>query len=315
MTNASNGWPDLSGPEMQPTIETLHLWSQVAGKIRLMMTPWINHGWHVPLYVSASGLTTGLIPTVKGAFSLEFDFISAQLVVRDTDGKYGNVPLRPQSVAQFYAATLEILGALGVEVQLDPMPCEIEDALKFHDDHVVRSFDAEAARAYWRALVRTHRVLQVFRSRFLGKCSPIHLFWGSFDLAVTRFSGRPAPRHPGGAVHMPDAVAREAYSQEVSSAGFWPGSGKVERPSFYSYAYPAPAGFADASVQPQAAFFDRDLGEFLPPYDAVVASPDPDGDLLSFLQSTYDAAADLAHWDRQSLEGPTGSLGKPPSGA
>ena len=315
MTTLAYEWPDLSGLELRPTVETLHLWSQVVGKIRLMMTPWINHGWHVPLYVSANGLTTGLIPAGRSGFSLEFDLVGDGLAIRDTNGKYGRVPLRRQSVADFYGATMGVLGAMGIEVRLDPMPCEIADAVRFHDDHVVRTYDGEAARAYWRALVQTHRVLQVFRSRFVGKCSPIHLFWGSFDLAVTRFSGRTAPRHPGGAVHMSDAVAREAYSQEVSSAGFWPGGGRVEAPSFYSYAYPAPAGFSDASVRPEAAGYDVVLGEFLLPYDAVSSSSDPDGDLLSFLQSTYEAAADLAHWDRRSLEGPTGPVGRPPEGA
>ena len=314
MTISTCAWPDLSGFELRPTIETLHLWSQIVGKIRLMMTPWINHGWHVPLYVSASGLTTGLIPGGLNGFSLEFDLLGDELAIRDTDGKYGRVPLRRQSVADFYAATMGTLGALGIEVQLDPMPCEIADAVRFHDDHVERTYDGEVARAYWRALVQTQRVLHVFRSRFVGKCSPIHLFWGSFDLAVTRFSGRAAPRHPGGAVHMPDAVAREAYSQEVSSAGCWPGGGRVKSPSFYSYAYPVPAGFSDASIRPQAAGYDSELGEFLLPYDAVSSSSDPDGDLLSFLQSTYEAAADLAHWDRRSLEGPTGPLGRPPDG-
>jgi hypothetical protein len=314
MTSTSNGWPDLSKFELQPTIQTLHLWSQVVGKIRLMMTPWINHGWHVPLYVSASGLTTGLIPSGRNAFSLEFDLIGGELVMRNTDGKYGNVLLRSQSVAEFYAATMATLGAFGTEIHLDPMPCEIAEAVRFHDDHVVRTYDGDAARAYWRALVQTNRVMQIFRSRFLGKCSPIHLFWGSFDLAVTRFSGRTAPRHPGGAVHMPDAVAREAYSHEVSSAGLWPGGGKVKTPSFYSYAYPAPAGFSDANVRPALAHFDTALGEFLLPYDAIASSPDPDGDLLNFLQSTYEAAADLAHWERKTLEGPTGPIGRPPAG-
>lgn len=311
----TNAWSSLSGLDLQPTLEALHLWSQVVGKVRLMMTPWTNHSWHVPLYVSARGLSTGLIAAGARAFEIEFDLIGDVLIVRDTGGRECRVPLVAQSVADFYAATMLALSDLDLPVEINTTPCEIPDAIPFPADDRVRAYDGDTARAYWRALVQVHRILQQFRSRFLGKCSPIHLFWGSFDLAVTRFSGRKAPRHPGGAPHMPDAVAREAYSQEVSSAGFWPGGGTVDGPAFYSYAYPAPAGFANAPIQPAAAHFDPALGEFLLAYDAVATAADPDAALLSFLQTTYEAAADLAAWDRDNLEGPSGPLGHPPPNA
>ena len=310
-----NGWPDLSQLDLQPTTEALHLWSQVVGKIRLSLTPWINHSWHVPLYVSARGLTTGLIPSDPCAFEIEFDLISDALIIRDTNGQEKHVALTQQSVATFYTQTVRALSNLGINVHIDPMPCELPEAVPFHSDDVVRAYEEETARTYWRALVQTHRVFQIFRTRFVGKCSPIHMFWGSFDLAVTRFSGRKAPPHPGGMPHVSDAVARDAYSQEVSSAGFWPGSGTVTTPSYYSYTYPVPNGFAEVRAQPDAARYDADMGEFLMPYDAVRKSADPDATLLSFLQSTYEAAANLAHWDRQFLEGPTGPTGHPPAGA
>ncbi len=312
MPNPETDWPDLSTVDLQPTIGTLHLWSQIVGKVRLRMTPWENHGWHVPLYVSARGLTTGFIPAGRKALSIDFDLLSDQLLLRDTEGGVGHVGLHGQSVAAFFEATMSSLRALGLEVRIDRMPNEIAGAVPFHTDHGMRGYDGTVARTYWRALVQVQRVLQLFRTRFLGKCSPIHLFWGSFDLAVTRFSGRRAPPHPGGMPHLADAVAREAYSHEVSSAGFWPGGGPVGEPSFYSYAYPSPAGFAQAAVGPAAAYFDAALGEFLLPYRAVRESHDPDAALLDFLQSTYEAEANLAHWDREALELPTGLLGHPP---
>jgi hypothetical protein len=310
----SNTWPDLSQLDLQPTIEALHLWSQVVGKVRLSLTPWINHSWHVPLYVSARGLSTGLISAGPCAFEMEFDLIGDTLIIRDINGQEKRVALAPQSVANFYANVMQALSDLGITVRLDPVPCELPGAVPFPSDDVVRAYDAETARSYWRALVQTHRVFQIFRTRFLGKCSPIHIFWGSFDLAVTRFSGRKAPPHPGGAPHMPDAVMRDAYNQEVSSAGFWPGGGIVEGPSYYSYAYPVPERFGAARVRPDAAGFNTEMGEFLMPYEAVRSSTDPDSTLLTFLQSTYEAAANLAHWDRQFLEGPTGPIGHPPAG-
>jgi Family of unknown function (DUF5996) len=315
VTSNSNGWPDLSRLDLQPTTDALHLWCQVVGKVRLMMTPWVNHSWHVPLYVSASGLSTGLIPAGSRSIEIEFDLLNDAMTIRDTEGQARRAALEPQSVATFYANTMRALSELGLEVQLDPMPCELPEAVPFHSDEVVRAYDGDTARTYWRALVQTQRVFQLFRTRFVGKCSPIHLFWGSFDLAVTRFSGRTAPRHPGGVAHLPDVVAQEAYNQEVSSAGFWPGSGAIKTPSFYSYAYPTPAGFGDASVKPAEAYFDAELGEFLLPYEAISNSLDADNVLLSFLQSTYEAAANLARWDRKFLEGPTGPIGRPPVGA
>jgi len=309
----SNQWPDLSRLDLQPTTDALQLWSQIVGKIRLSRTPWVNHSWHVPLYVSARGLTTGLIPHGARGFDMEFDLIGDALVIRDGSGGQSHVALTKQSVAGFYADTTRALKELGIDVHLDPMPCELPGAVPFHSDTVVRAYDGETARAWWQALVQTQRVFHIFRTRFVGKCSPIQMFWGSFDLAVTRFSGRKAPPHPGGMPHVADAVARDAYSQEVSSAGFWPGGGGI-KPSYYSYAWPAPKGFAEARVRPDAAAYDPALGEFLMPYEAVRASADPDATLLTFLQSSYEAAANLAQWDRDALEGPTGPIGHPPAG-
>ncbi len=308
-------WPDLDGIALAPTLTTLHLWSQVVGKVRLMLTPWENHGWHVPLYISARGLETGLIPIPGRGLNLEIDLVDERLRLEVTDGRNRLVALQPGSMADFLARVTDALGALGVEVSLNAMPAEIADATRFDQDHAHRDFDGEVARTYWRALVEVHRVFQLFRTRFQGKCSRVHLFWGAFDLAVTRFSGRVAPRHPGGAPHMPNAVAREAYSHEVSSAGFWPNLEGDGGPCFYAYAYPAPAGFDAQLVRPAAARFDPALGEFALPYSAVASSPDPDAALLDFLQSTYEAAADLARWDRAGLERPQGRLGQPPEGS
>ncbi|MDR3511720.1 MAG: DUF5996 family protein [Caulobacteraceae bacterium] len=295
-------WPELSFATLRPTIETLQLWTQVVGKVRLAQTPWLNHSWHVTLYVSARGLATGLIPHGPVSFQMEFDFVAGALVIRVSDGGERRIALSAGSVAAFYAEVLGALDALGAPVLIDPLPNEVADPVPFPEDHRPRPYDAAVARDYWRALVQVERVLSRFRTRFIGKCSPVHLFWGSFDIAVTRFSGRRAPLHPGGVPHLPDAVTREAYSHEVSSAGFWPGGGGVDEPCFYAYAYPTPAGFAEAAVSPPAARFDPALGEFLLPYAAVRAAPDPDAALLAFLQSTYAAAADLAHWDRVALE-------------
>jgi len=305
-------WPDLAALDLAATLDSLHLWSQVVGKIRLSRTPWENHGWHVPLYVSSRGLATGLIPFDASALSLEFDFLADQLTITTTAGGTARVALEPRSVASFYEEVLSALNRLGLPVAISTMPNEIAEGMPFDVDTQVRAYDADVARAYWRALVQIHRVFQLFRTRFVGKCSPIHLFWGSFDLAVTRFSGRAAPLHPGGGIHLPDAVAREAYNQEVSSAGFWPGGGSITGPAFYSYAYPAPQGFSSAQVRPAAARFDQALGEFILPYEAVSESADPDEALLAFLQSSYDAAADLGGWQRGRLEGPQGEIGSPP---
>jgi hypothetical protein len=274
----------------------------VVGKVRLVQTPWVNHSWHVPLYVTARGLTTSPIAHGGRTFEIEFDFCSQRLAIRTGEGALREIPLVAQSVAAFFHAVTGALADLGLPVRLHTTPNEIPDALPFERDEGARAYDPEYATRFWRALLQIDRVLKEFRSRFIGKCSPVHFFWGSFDLAVTRFSGREAPPHPGGVPNFPDWVAREAYSHEVSSAGFWPGGGAVESPSFYSYAYPAPPGFADARVEPEAAFYAKALGEFILPYDAVRTAASPDDALLAFLQSTYEAAATLAQWPRAALE-------------
>ncbi len=309
--SSNNPWPDLSVFDLRPTTDALHLWSQVVGKVRLMLTPWINHSWQATFYLSGRGFTTGPIFADGCAFEVEFDLLSDLLRIETAAGETRRVKLEAQSVATFYEATMVALAELGVTVDIYPMPCEIQDAVAFREDHARRAYDGDAAGAYWRAMLQVQRVFLLFRSRFIGKCSPIHLFWGSFDLAVTRFSGRDAPPHPGGMPHVPNAVAREAYSREVSSAGFWPG---IDQPAFYSYAYPVPDGFNLAEVEPEAAMFDTQLGEFLLPYDAVRSSADPDTALLVFLQSTYEAAANLAHWERPHLERAQGMLGRLPPG-
>jgi hypothetical protein len=303
-------WPSLQMASLQPTMETLTLWTQIVGKVRLARTPWLNHSWHVTLRVSARGLTTRLIPHDAVGFEMEFDFVAGALVIRVTDGGERRIPLQAGPVAGFYAAVMQALSELGVATVIDGVPNEMADAIPFAEDTRPRCYDPIAARAFWLALLQVDRVFSRFRTRFLGKGSPVHFFWGSFDLAVTRFSGRRAPLHPGGVPHLPDAVAREAYSHEVSSAGFWPGGGGIA-PSFYAYAYPAPQGFADAPVAPAAACFDPTLGEFLLPYEAVRTAADPDAALTAFLQTTYEAAADLAGWDRAALECGEGRPGEP----
>lgn len=293
-------WPELSASSLWPTMETLQLWAQVVGKVRLSQTPWLNHGWHVTLRVSARGLATGLIPHGALGFEMEFDFIAGELVIRVSDGSERRIALRAGAVADFYAEVMGALAALGVACRIDQTPDEMAEATPFPEDRRHRAYDAAVARDYWRALVQVDRVLNGFRTRFLGKCSPVHLFWGAFDLAVTRFSGRRAPLHPGGAPHLPDAVTREAYSHEVSSAGFWPGD-PGRGPCFYAYVYPAPPGFEAAAVSPPARW-DAGLGEFLLPYEAVRTAADPDAVLSAFLETTYEAAADLGGWDRAALE-------------
>jgi hypothetical protein len=310
MPHAAQPWPDLSLPTLGPTAETLQLWTQIVGKVRLARTPWLNHSWHVALYVSARGLTTSLIHHDSAGFDLEFDFVGHALLIRVTDGGERRIALEAKSVAQFYGEVTQALTLLGVPVRIDQTPNELTDPTPFPSDTTPRIYDPAAAQAYWRALVRIDQVFRTFRTGFLGKCSPAHLFWGSFDLAMTRFSGRRAPLHPGGVPHLPDAVTREAYSHEVSSAGFWPG-GAGTPPSFYAYAYPTPAGFSAAPVAPVQARFDPGLGEFLLPYEAVRAAERPEEALLAFLQSTYEAAADLAVWDRATLECATGQPGRP----
>jgi hypothetical protein len=309
--DATNAWPALPYARLGPTAETLRLWSQIVGKVRLARTPWLNHSWHVTLRVSARGLTTPLIPNGAEGLQLEFDFIDQALVLRATDGGVRRVALASGTVADFYAEVLDSLGGLGATTRIVGAPNEMADAVPFALDHTPRAYDPAIARDLWRALVRIEQVFARFRSGFLGKASPIHFFWGSADLAVTRFSGRRAPLHPGGVPHLPDAVTREAYSHEVSSAGFWPGDAQTPEPSFYSYAYPSPAGFSEAAVAPAGARFDTALGEFLLPYRLVREAADPEACLLAFLQTTYDAAADLGGWDRAALECVEGRIGHP----
>jgi len=295
-------WPDLSYDAWRETCTALHLWSQVVGKIRLVQTPWTNHSWHVPLYVTARGLTTSPIPHHGGSFEIDFDFLEHQLVIQRHDEVQRKIPLAPRSVADFYRLVFEELNALDLDIHINTKPCEIPDAIPFEKDTAQRNYDSEYANRFWRALLQIDRVFKEFRARFIGKTSPVHFFWGSFDFAVTRFSGREAPPHPGGVPNLPDWVAREAYSHEVSSAGFWPGGGGIDNPAFYSYAYPTPKGFERADVRPDGAFWSTTLREFLLPYDAVRTAASPDEALLEFLQSTYEAAADLAAWNRSALE-------------
>jgi Family of unknown function (DUF5996) len=295
-------WPALPLEEWSDTCATLHLWTQIVGKIRLALSAWMNHGWHVTLYVTARGLSTLPIHHGTRTFELEFDFPGDALAVRACEGETRTIPLRPQTVAAFYRQVMAALDELGLPVKIHKRPNEVADPVPFDVDERPRAYDAEYARRFWRVLVQADRVFRIFRSRFIGKVSPVHYFWGAPDLAVTRFSGRIAPVHPGGIPNLPDAVTRDAYSHEVSSAGFWPGGGPYPHAAFYSYAYPEPAGFADVRVRPDAAFWSGDLHEFLLPYDAVRESATPDEALLEFLQSTYEAAADLAGWDRKALE-------------
>jgi len=295
-------WPALPLEAWKDTYATLHRWFQIVGKIRLARTPWINHSWHVTLYVTSRGLTTATIPYGTKSFQIEFDFIDHKLPIRTSDGEIRLVGLRERSVADFYHEVMARLRELGIDVAIYPRPNELEDSTPFDKDETHASYDADAAQRCWRVFMQAERVFTVFRARFLGKCSPVHVFWGSFDLAVTRFSGRPAPRHPGGVPHLPDWVAREAYSHEVSSAGFWPGGGAISYPAFYSYAYPEPEGFRQASVRPSGAAYSPELREFILPYDEVRKAESPDAVLLEFLESTYRAAADLGKWDRSALE-------------
>lgn len=296
------GWPALPYAEWADTCTALHLWTQVVGKYRLARTPWLNHSWHATLYVNARGLTTSLVPDASGGVEIVFDLLDHALIGAGTDGKTARFALGPMSVAHFHARFTDLLHALGATADFDGQPNEMPNPVPFLNDHGERPYDAAAVTRFFRACVCVDRVLKRFRTSFLGKVSPVHLFWGSLDLAVTRFSGRPAPLHPGGIPELPDAVTREAYSHEVSSAGFWPGGGGVDFPAFYSYAYPAPPGFAAAAVEPAAASYNANLGEFILPYDAVRQSEDPEATLMAFLTSTYRAAADLGGWDRPALE-------------
>ncbi|MGH7087975.1 MAG: DUF5996 family protein [Stellaceae bacterium] len=294
-------WPDLPYFAWRDTAATLQLWTQVVGKVRLALTPWVNHGWQVPLYVTARGLGTSAIPIDHEIFEIEFDLMSHRLVVRTSWGEETTLPLEPQTVAEFYRGVLDLLHGIGVPTRINEIPNELANPIRFSQDRTHASYDAAAAHAFWRALVQADRMFKLFRSGFLGKASPVHFFWGSFDLAVTRFSGRRAPLHPGGVPGLPDAVTREAYSHEVSSAGFWPGHDAFPQAAFYSYAYPEPAGFRGKPV-PDGSRFEPKLGEFILPYDRVRVAADPDALLLDFLSATYIAAADAGDWDRAALE-------------
>ena len=295
-------WPSLDYAAWRETYATLQLWTQIAGKIRLALGPWINHSWGVTLYVTSRGLTTSLIPYGTRAFEIEFDFIRHQLGISTTEGDERAIRLQPQSVASFYREVMSKLRELAIEVQIGMRPNETLEAIPFDRDEKHATYDPEYANRFWRVLLQADRVFKEFRSRFCGKCSPVHFFWGSFDLAVTRFSGRPAPPHPGGVPHLPDAITCEAYSQEVSSLGFWPGNDQIPTALFYSYAYPSPDGFAQAKVKPAAASFHPQLREFVLPYDDVRGAESPDDAVLEFAQTTYDAAATVAKWDRAAFE-------------
>jgi hypothetical protein len=309
MSNVLTGWPELPTAAWRDTYDTLHLWSQIVGKIRAARSPWLNHSWHVTLYVTARGLTTSPIPDGLRNFQIDFDFIDHALLVSSSDGAQRRFALAGHSVASFFSALMAALAELGIHVEIDEMPNELPDPIKFPLDRKHASYDPDAVRRWFQILVNADRVFKQFRTGFLGKASPVQLFWGSFDLAVTRFSGRRAPRHPGGVPNLSDAVTCEAYSHEECSAGFWPGSGAIDYPAFYSYTYPEPAGFRAVKARPDAAFFSEALGEFILPYDAVRNAEDPDKALLEFLQSTYDAAANAAKWDRDALECPLGLPG------
>jgi hypothetical protein len=302
-------WPDLPYAAWRDTSQTLQLWTQIVGKVRLRLTPWVNHGWQVPLYVTARGLGTSAIPIGNDVLEIEFDFVGHRLTAHTSRGDAASFSLVPQTVAAFYRRMLDLLNGLGVTVAIDEMPNEVSNPIRFSQDPDHASYDAAAAQRFWRALVQADRVFKLFRTGFLGKASPVHFFWGSFDLAVTRFSGRTAPLHPGGVPGLPDAVTREAYSHEVSSAGFWPGSDAFPQAAFYSYAYPEPAGFRHRPTA-SGAHFDAALREFILPYDTLRAAADSDALLLDFLSTTYAAAADCGGWDRAALECPFGVPGQ-----
>ncbi|MEH2376346.1 DUF5996 family protein [Nostoc sp.] len=294
-------WLPLPVAPWQDTYKTLHLWTQIVGKIRLALAPKINHWWHATLYVTPRGLTTSTIPYGTGNFQITFDFLLNQLLIETSDRTTRMIELKPRSVADFYQAVINTLKEIGIEVQIWTMPQEVADPIPFEQDEQHAVYDCEYARRFWQILVQGDRIMTQFRSRYAGKCSPVHFFWGSFDLAVTRFSGRRAPEHPGGVPNMADWVTREAYSHEVSSCGFWFGGGSLEA-LFYAYAYPEPEGFKDYPIQPQSAFYSADMKEFILPYEVVRQANDPDAMVLGFLQSTYEAVANLAQWDRAALE-------------
>jgi hypothetical protein len=310
MHRPPSSWPALSQAQDGPTIAALHLFSQIAGKVAVALLPWRNHGWHIAFHFDPRGFRTEPLHGASGTFELGFDLVDHEFLLSDAGGRH-RLKLRPMAVADFFHEATALLASAGHEVRIHPVPTELDPAIPFAEDHAPRDYDPGSAGRLLGALLNADRLLRLFRSGFLGKASPVHFFWGSFDLAVTRFSGRRAPLHPGGVPNLPDAVTREAYSHEVSSAGFWPGGAAGGDPIFYSYAYPAPPGFAEAKVAPEAARYDAALGEFVLDYEAVRSAPDPDAALLAFLQGSYDAAADLGRWDRAALECETGRPGVP----
>ncbi|KUH85865.1 MULTISPECIES: DUF5996 family protein [unclassified Mycobacterium] len=297
---SSNGWPQLRVDDWSASRETLHMWTQIVGKIRLAHAPMINHWWQTTLYVSPRGLTTSAVPSGARVFDIEFDFIEHRLHIRSSDGDARQIALEPKPVAEFYGETVRALGELGITVEIQARPNEVEPSIPFADDDEHASYDADAVQLFWRQLVAADRVMHEFRSHFIGKVSPVHFFWGAMDLACTRFSGRTAPKHPGGAPNCGDWVMEEGYSHELSSCGFWPGGG--DEGAFYAYAYPEPNGFADYPVAPEQAFYSTENGQFLLPYEAVRTAADPDRNLLEFLHTTYQAAAERGNWDRAALE-------------
>jgi len=297
----NEAWPALPLAAWEATKDTLHMWMQIVGKIRLAQMPLINHWWQVPLYVTARGMTTSPMPYEARIFQIDFDFIDHQLRIDVSDGQRASFPLKAQSVADFYQQTMDALKSLGLTIKIWPMPVEIMDPIPFAEDHTHTAYDPDYAQRFWRLLLQADRVMTKFRSRFIGKVSPVHYFWGSGDLALTRFSGRTAPKHPGVSI-MPDRITYESYSHEVSSCGFWAGGGPMPEPIFYSYAYPTPEGFGDYPIKPESAYYLKELGEFVLPYEAVRTASSPDEMLLAFFQSTYEAEATLAKWDRAALE-------------
>ena len=304
--NDPEQWPALPLDAWKETYETVRLWTQVVGKVRLKLAPLVNHWWNVALYVTPTGLTTSMVPYGSGGFEVRFDFVRHLLTVDvcgRTEGS-GKMSLAAGPVADFYQRFMEFLHSLGIDVKIWTMPQEMETSIPFEEDRDHTAYDPEYARRFWRVLVQSDRVLQIFRSRFTGKCSPVHFFWGGFDMAVTRFSGRGAPLHPP-VPHIADFVVLEAYSHEVSSCGFWPGGGPIAEAVYYAYAYPEPAGFREYPISPDDAFYSRDMGEFILPYEKVRTASDPDNELLAFLQSTYVAAAETGHWDMSRLERPS----------
>jgi len=297
MVDSPDLWPPLPLSAWADTYATLHMWTQIVGKVRLALSPHVNHWWEVPLYVNARGLTTSPIPYRGEIFEIQFDFVDHRLVVTTSDGSTNSMRLEPRAVADFLTEFMALLHSLGIDVKIWNMPVEIPNPIRFDQDRVHASYDPQQVAALWRILINVDAILKEFRSGFIGKVSPVHFFWGSFDLAVTRFSGRRAPERP-----TADAMTREAYSHEVSSVGFWPGGGEVRGAAFYAYAAPEPAGYGESAVRPAGAFYNKQLGEFLLMYDDVRTAPTPRKALLDFCRSTYDAAADLGHWDRAALE-------------